>query len=297
MSDVLTRTQEASYEGLAFPVESAETQGGNDFAQHVAYRRRGADMEFTGLRAYSGTLVIPIFDAPQLVQRYGDPLALRYDLQEKFETTPIGTLTHPTFGTFRAAITDWSEPLDPMVRGGTRWTVKWTEHNGEAGSLLAPESPATAPTQPETLTRASQADAAGANLAGYTPATPSVRSGLDALSGVAVGFTAATTAINAMLGVVNGNLALPAMGRVGSYEALTASLALREAVLGLRAQYLPSPTARYYTVPVGMALFEVAQLVYGDASRVGVLLGANSVSDPLLLAPGRVILVPPLPAS
>jgi hypothetical protein len=87
---------------------------------------------------------------------------------------------------------------------------------------------------------------------------------------------------------------------------LRLSLSLREqahqevahpTVLGLRAQYLPSPTARYYTVPAGMALFEVAQLVYGDASRVGVLLGANSVSDPLLLAPGRVILVPSIPAS
>ena len=121
MTDVLRELQEASYEGLAFPVESAETQGGHDFAQHVAYRRRGADMEWTGLRAYSGTLTVPIFETPALVARYGSALDLRFDLQQKFEGTPIGVLAHPTFGTFRAAITDWSEPLDANTRHHGNW--------------------------------------------------------------------------------------------------------------------------------------------------------------------------------
>lgn len=296
MTDILRDLAEASYEGVRFPVESAETQGGNDFAQHIAYRRRGADMEFTGLRAYSGTLTIVLMDTPALVARYGAALALRYDLQEKFETVPIGTLTHPTFGTFRAAITDWSEPLDAQTRSGTRWTVKWTEHNGSAGSLLAPDSPAAPPTAPDVASRADAADVAGSGVAGYRPAAPVVRSGLDALSGVAVGYTQAATLINGMLAVVNANLALPAMGRVGSYSALTASLALRESVVALRAQYVPTDSARYFTVPAGMALHDVARLVYGDPSRAPLLYGANSVSDPLALAAGRVLVVPPIPS-
>lgn len=297
MTDLLATLAEASYEGVAFPIESAETSGGNDFAQHVAYRRRGADMEFTGLRAYSGTLTIPMFDAPALVARYGTALTLRYDLQQKFETTPIGTLTHPTFGSFRVAITDWSEPLDPQTRSGTRWTVKWTEHNGEASSLLSPDSPVTAPTAPDTESRAEAADAAGASVEGYTPASPTVKAGLAELSGVAVGYTKATSLINGMLAIVGGNLALPAMGRTGAYAALEASLRLRAAVLGLRAQYLPSETARYYTVPFGMALHDIARLVYGDPARVTLLYANNSVSDPLSISAGRVIVVPPVPAA
>lgn len=296
MSDILRNLSEASYEGVRFPVESAETQGGNDFAQHIAYRRRGADMEFTGLRAYSGSLTVLLMDTPALVSRYGPALTLRYDLQEKFETVPIGTLTHPTFGTFRAAITDWSEPLDAQVRSGTRWTVKWTEHNGEAGSLLTPDSPAAAPTAPDVAARADAADAAGSGVAGYRPAAPTVRAGLDELSGNAVAYTKAAMVVNAMLGAVAANLALPAMGRVGSYAALTSSLALRESVVALRGQYLPSATARYFTVPAGMALHDVARLVYGDPSRAPLLYGANSVADPLALAAGRVLVVPPVPA-
>lgn len=297
MSDILKTFAGASYEGIDFPVESADTQGGHDFAAHVAYRRRGADMEWTGLRQYTGTLTIPLIDTPALVERYGAALDLRFDLQRKFEDTPIGLLTHPTFGAFRAAITDWSEPIDSTQRSGVKWTVKWSEHNGEAGSLLAPDSPSTAPTAPEVSQRAAEADAAGAGVEGYVPASPKVNAGLAALTGVAVGFTAATVAINTMLAVANGNAALPGMGRVGAYAALVTTLRLRSSVLGLRGLYLPSATARYFTVPSPMALHEVAMLVYGDASRVANLYDGNSVTDPLFIGAGRVLLIPPLPPS
>ena len=44
-----------------------------------------------------------------------------------------------------------------------------------------------------------------------------------------------------------------------------------------------------------MALHEVSMLVYGDASKVANLYDGNSVTDPLFISPGRVLLIPPLP--
>ena len=34
---------ECSYRGIVFPLESSDMEGGNDFVEHTAYRRRGAD--------------------------------------------------------------------------------------------------------------------------------------------------------------------------------------------------------------------------------------------------------------
>ena len=42
---------EASYRGILFPVESADVDGGTDFVEHTAYRRRGADMERDNVKA------------------------------------------------------------------------------------------------------------------------------------------------------------------------------------------------------------------------------------------------------
>ena len=50
---------------------------------------------------------------------------------------------------------------------------------------------------------------------------------------------------------------------------------------------------RYYTVPSGMALWEVSLAVYGTAARVRDLLGANTITDPLAVPAGTVVTVLP----
>ena len=69
--DALCRPRRSLLRGRTFPVQNAPAQGGNDVAEHVAYLRRGADVEPTGLKAYRGTFTIPLINTPRLEAIYG----------------------------------------------------------------------------------------------------------------------------------------------------------------------------------------------------------------------------------
>jgi len=228
MSDYLKDLAEFSYEGIRFPAQAAETMGGNDFVKHVAYRRRGADVEYTGQRAYSGSFTIPLVNSPQLVARYGDLASgVRYDLLNAFETTPIGSLQHPTYGLITAAIEEWSEPIDAGVRNGFVWTVKWSEHNATAGLLLGPDGALPTDTDATVETRAETADTLGAGVAGYRPTAPTARSQMTFLASAPRSYTQVNDAFRQMTDVVAFNLALPGMVGPSSNAATPAPLDLR----------------------------------------------------------------------
>lgn len=295
-SDDLSQLQECAFEGVRFPIESAQTDGGNDVVEHMAYRRRGADVEFTGQKPYKGSLVVALFNTPALVAQYGMRLFpdLRFELLRLFERQRHGRLAHPTFGTFDAAITDWSEPLAAQERNGARWTIRWTEHNGGASLLIGPDGALPSNGAAAAEATAAEADAEGAGVAGYKPLAPTVGAQLAYLETDARSFSQVDGAFRAMLAAVKANLALPDMAGTASSPATLALLTLRATLTSLRAQYAPSANAlRYYTTPVTMALWEVAQAVYGDASKARLLLAANAVSDPLQIPAGRVLTVLP----
>lgn len=295
MADFLSNLPEAAYEGVRFPVVQAETKGGNDVARHVAYRRRGADVEFTGLRAYEGTLTIPLVNTPALVERYGDlALGLRADLLNLFETKPIGSLQHPTYGLLTAAITDWFEPLDPSSRNGVTWTVTWVEHDGTAGVLTGPDGALSTDTSSTVDELAASADASAAGVRGYAPTRPVVSSQLTYLESGARSFTQVNDAFRQMSQVINGNLSLAGMVGPSVNAAARAQMDLRAAVDALRGRYVVGDSRlRYFTVPAGMAAWEVSQMVYGRADRVADLLGANTFTDPLAITAGTVVTVTP----
>ena len=303
MTLYLETLPECSYEGVAFPVESFTVDGGNDAADHAAYLRRGADIEPTGLRAYSGTFDVPLVDTAPLVARYGNlSTALRFDLFNAFETTPIGTLIHPTMGRFRALIADWKESAKPDERNGTRLSVTWREHNGEAALLLS-DTGGVPQDAPSTVTaRAAAADAAasslatsrGAAVAGYAPLSATIAAGLTTLDGAPLGYAATIAAIAAMAAPVAANLALRSLAPVDAHAVTVALLALRTSLMLLRSRYVPSQaTVRTYTVPSVMSVSDVALAVYGDASRTAPLYAANAFPDPLFVAAGtRVTVIP-----
>lgn len=297
MADALSELAEAVYEGVRFPVEVAPTQGGNDFAEHTAYLRRGADMEPTGLRAYKGTLTIPLINTGTLVARYGELFpGLRFDLLSVFQSTPRGQLSHPTFGVLTVAITDWSERLTPDQRNGVVLDVSWVEHNGSASLLVGPDgsTPANTPTTVSESAADTDAKMAGVG-AGYTPVADTIDEQLAYLGGATRSYSEVSNAFRRMLVPVDANLALGLFDAASAHDAYVALLNLRAAIFDFRSRYAPTLTVvRYYTVPAPMAVWEIAVAVYGDASKSTLLYAANSFSDPLLVNAGRVLTILPL---
>lgn len=301
MPDALKELPEASFAGVRFPVESADTEGGQDVVEHVAYRRRGADLEPTGQRPYKGTLTVPLINTEALVKRYGQLFpGLRYDLLRAFEDTPLGELVHPTYGVFTACIASWRETVAPDRRDGVIFTVTWTEHYGQASRLLGPDG--TTPTNPASATqqRADAADAAmsHADASGtYTPVADTVSSQLAYLESATRTPTEVQSAVRQMLAPVTANLALPAFAGADAHPAVVALIELRASVYRLRALYDPTRDGtRLYTVPQTAPLWQVSQDVYGDCSQVALLLSANVVSRPNAVPAGTVLTVPPRPS-
>lgn len=296
MSAPFDRLPEASYGEITFPVSALSTDGGNDVAEHSAYLRRGADVEPCGQRAYRGTLSVPCINTPRLVQRYGTLFPdLRNALIKLFEDVPIRTLTHPTLGTFPAAITGWREQLAPEQRSGVVIEVEWVEHDARASLAAAPDSTRT-PSSVSDL--AADADARSTTLgppSGYVLVAPIVDAQLTILGASVLSFTAVAACFRVMLDPIAANLALTAFAPASAHAATMALLGLRASVLELRSRYMPTlAAARTYTVPLPMALWEVALTVYGDASRTSLLRAANAIPDPLLVPAGTVLTVLPL---
>lgn len=294
--DALADLAEASYEGRTFPVQNAPAQGGNDVAEHVAYLRRGADVEPTGLKAYRGTFTIPLINTPRLEAIYGQLFpGLRFDLLRLFESTPRGTLSHPTFGSMQVAITSWDEQLSYEQRGGSVLTVSWVEHNGSASLLVGPEGQTPANTPTTVSEAATEADTAMAAVgSGYTPVASKVDEQLTYLGEAPRSFTQVGDAFRQMLGPVNANLALPMFAAASAHDATVALLNLRAALFDLQSRYAPVLSQiRLYTVPTPMSVTEVAINVYGDATRTALLFAANAIPDPLLIPSGRVLKILP----
>lgn len=286
---------EASYEGVSFPLQDAPVDGGNDFAEHTAYRRSGADMEPTGWRAYSGSLMIPCINTARLVARYGKLWPDKSnDLISLFKEKPRGTLVHPLLGTLVVAVMDVSQTGDVAVRNGVYLNVKWKEHSASLALLVGSDGVLTTDPTTTVTTKADEADAAGTGLAGYTPLKSTVDTQTTYLETAPRGYSDVLSAFRAMLSPLDANLALASVQAADGYAAQVALLNLRVALLSYRARFVPGQASlRYYTVPTEMTVADVSRVVYGNLSGMSLLFAANTFVDPLSVAPGRVLTVLP----
>lgn len=287
---------EAEYRGIRFPLESSDMEGGNDFVEHTAYRRRGADMEPAGIKAYRGSLTIPLINSGPLVARYGRLWPdLRGDLIAEFESHPIGTLVHPTWGTLEIAVQSWSASDDPGLRNGQRLKVTFEEHNASLATLIGASGALTTDPTTTVQSQAQAADALGAPFTGYTPITTGIVTQMTALeSASSLTSSEVQGAFNAMNGLVTTRLALPSLAGVDANAAVVALSTVRVSLQSYFARYAPNVRAvRYYRLPAEMSVAEIAHTVYGDMSLTGLVLAVNSFVDPLLVPAGTLITVLP----
>lgn len=297
MADVLSTLQEASFDGMEFPVETVEVNGGNDLAEFSAFRRPGVDVQPTGRKAWRGTLVIPCINTPLLVAKYGTLFPnLAYALVDRFTAKPIATLTLPTFGNLTAAVGGITHTSSADDRGGVRLRVEFIEHNATAPLLFA-DTASGAPVDASSSVPllASTADAAGAPLPGYTPTASTVSAQQAYLDQAPRTASQTDGAFRKMLAPVEANLSLPAMTTLAARDAFVAALNLRAGIIALRNAVVPSAQTRSrYTVPRTMAVWEIALAVYGDASQVQTILSANTFTDATAIRAGTVVSVLPI---
>lgn len=301
MSDLFDRIlQVAAFEDVEFPVSEASTEGGQDLVEHRVYRRPGADLEPTGQQPYKGKLTCPLinglpgFPNDLFPNRY-------YDLLTKFETSRIGTLRHPTKGTFRAMIKSWGERLNSDVRNGVELEVEWVEHNNEAGKLLDDSldasSPSDAPTTTEQLAATADTAMAAADSTNTWKATsPTISTHISKIeSGETSGFSGINNAINQMVAAIDANLVLSVFGDANAHEAVVALENLKASVYRLKNKYLPE-RARPSTITLTttMSVFQVAQLVYQDVNKTNLIHENNSITNALFIPAGTKLIIPPL---
>ena len=297
MSTDFDALSEATYEGVLFPISDAPCDGGNDFAEHTAYRRPGADMEPTGWRAWSGSFTVPCVNTSGLTSRYGKmwPEKLS-ELLGLFKDKPRGALSHPLLGNLTVAITDVSQSGGSDVRNGVTLTLKWKEHNGSLALLVGSDGAVTNDPTTTLGTKAADADEAGAGLTGYVDVADTIDEQATLLESAPRAYSEVLGAFRIMDAAVSANLSLASVQAIDGYDANLALLALRSAVQSYRARFLPNDAGlRYYVAPTTMSAAQVAIVAYGDVSQVSLVYAANTLLDPLVIAAGTVLTI--LPAS
>ena len=289
----------AGYEGIAFPVAEHSVSRPNDSAKHRSYRRPGADIEPTGARELSGTLTVPLFNTPPLVAQYGNLYPDLYSrLVAKFRAVPLGQLTHPTLGAFTAHIDDAPEALDPNRRNGIVLTIHWSEHNAEA-QVIPPSGAGVPQSAPEAvIAKAKEADAAMLKAdpsLSWDPLADLYTLKLDALTAITPTYGQIVEAFRALTDAITYNLALSVFQPAEAFEAVTVLETLYASTQAAAGFFMPGAgLVRKYTVPIDMALWEVAQQVYGDPGLATLLAAENSVPDPSSVPAGTVLSVPPV---
>jgi prophage DNA circulation protein len=118
---------EGNFEGVEFPVSEATTEGGHDLVEHMAYLRRGADLEPTGEQPLRGKLSIPFINDIGYGRLYPDVYT---NFRRVMASNPIGVLTHPTEGIFEASLHKFRVVASPETRSGVMVEVEFVEHNG-----------------------------------------------------------------------------------------------------------------------------------------------------------------------
>lgn len=289
----------AAFDGVDFPVAKASYQFGNNIVEHVAFARRGAELEATQRRPDRISYEIPLFNDSRLIAVYGEMLPGRYQqLAEAFDRK-IGRLIDPILGLLTVGVAEWSHDLDArQATNGFVLRVSFVEHNGESSVVLGtderpiPDDPASTATEAATAADAAMAAADPTGATGYKPVAPTVSTQLAYLDGGARTPSQVDGALGAMRTATTAALSI--FSAASAWEAVRALERLRAATFALRGVYAPRGSAGVYVAPRSLALWEVALEVYGTAAERDRIAAANAVPDELAIAPGTVLVIPPL---
>ncbi len=289
----------AAFEGVEFPVSKASYQFGNNLVEHVAFARRGAELEATQRKPDRISYEIPLYNDTRLTAVYGEMLPGKYlALSDAFDRAKIGRLIDPLLGLLTVGVGEWSHDLDPHSANGFVLKVSFTEHNGESSVVLGtddrpiPDDPATSASEAATEADTTMAAADPTGATGYKPVAPVVSEQLAYLDAAARTASEVDGAIGAMQSATLAALAV--FSGADAWAAVRALERLRAALAAVRAVYAPRGAARSLTTRRTMGLWEVAAEAYGTAAGQSLIAAANAIPDELAIPPGTTLAIPPL---
>lgn len=304
---------EAAFNGIRFPVTEASSEYGHDFTIHKVYLGNGGSIEPTGIKEKTGTLSIAFLnDIPGFDDRLFPETYI--DFTSAIKENPIGDLSHPTLGTFKALIKEVKEKLSPDNREGIYVDISWVEHNGEAGILLNQIRQTPIDSTSEIETNSSESDSNATILStqpnlpnssqSYLTMTDYSSDRLEDLANENLTIQEVSSVFSSWISRINTNLSLPSLTNNSSdpnnqnlpyISALRTSLeTLRNSVYSYQNSFYPDlQKTRKYTVTREISVWELANEIYGDSSKASLILQANSINDPLFVPPNTKLVIPP----
>jgi prophage DNA circulation protein len=295
---------EASFAGITFPVGDRALVGGRAFARHRPAYASGQRTEDQGRDPYVVQLTIPLFRGVSEDHYPGiyDQLRLAFDDPE---TGGVAEFVDPELGPYTARVGSWKWATDPELRDGGIFTVTFEEEGDAAGPIESNVSRATASSVESAADDAdaelsalgiTAADVVQAIAAGGFPATSRLFAGtpigsivtnvvekVNEAEATAAAVTGLVEQAASQIGIV-AQLAgdqpdgAVAFGRL--FDTINALRAWGEARASAAGPLLSLTT----TSPT--SVYELAAMLYGDASRVDEVLAAVPTMHPGIVQPG-----------
>lgn len=286
------RHLEASYEGVVFPTDDCDVDGGHDFAVHKRYGKSGAEHEHTGSNPNSGKLKAIIMNDIG----YGQIWPSRYlDLVRKLLRVPIGTLVHPIYGELRVAILRWSVKSSAKVRSGYIVEIDWQQDNGSEfdGVVGWTTNRRESDVAGATSNAAAAADATSTSLggpSGYIPVSTSINVALERLDDPSATYQEVLSAFRDADKAITSNIELCEVD--ATYAQLLLMLEETNAsFIQMSRRFVNVASPSYYTVPREMSVQDMAIEIFGDINRVPEIYAANNIVHHTL-RPGTRIIIP-----
>jgi prophage DNA circulation protein len=131
--DAFSQLQQASYDGVVFPLITARIMSGSDAAFHKFPHRPGQRIEYMGRQPVTGVLVAPMF-ADLILEGNGRsefwPNGVA-ELREKAQQQKSSRLVVPVWGTLDQAYVTMVEEYDANRRDGCLVTLTFAEDRGD----------------------------------------------------------------------------------------------------------------------------------------------------------------------
>ena len=288
----------ARFMDIEFPyVTPMRVEGGHTIVAHRAYRRRGADQEWTGQDPYGtpmrAALLNDLIDyPPQYPGTYSDLIAA-------LEDNPIGQLWHPSKGLVTVAVKKWVEEWDADVQNGLFLDIHFEEHNATAATLNAPDgsNPATT-SDTAAAQQAANADAAAvamnsaAGVSGYVAMASLIDTMLGALALSNLSQAQVQGAIGPVIATIAANLALAGLDTPRASSVVQALETLRVTVYAIQSKLASPVVTQNYTVRYDAPLWQISQLATGDIGNASLIATFNVIPNPSLVRAGTVLRVP-----
>lgn len=292
----------SAYEGIEFPSFDCTTSWGHDRSLNEGLLRDGADIETTGRKAKTVRLKIGLINGLKNWPRDLFPTRFR-ELIDVFESTPLGTLTHPTRGNMDVHVDDVSEPIDTKMVNGVYLDVTFTEQNADASVILGGSTTGSVATDPGTAmtSHATDADALAVvavpdPVARPLPILTVVFAAIQFLETARQPRSQALSTFDSVLSQIDSRMSLPSVTGIAGHDYRVAMEALRVATYAYQDSYLGTEQPKTFVVPVTMSCARIAAhpAVYGDASKAGLIRAANTLPDPMFVPQGTVLTVLPV---